>query len=108
MKFYIDPAFIVSVTERVVHTANRLHEETEEDFLVRKIKYQGNIVSTSSNDHPEFAKLRNELEAAGFIETQRYCWNGDTVLKPFYLNDVKFKKYEKFYSAAAMSSRLKC
>ena len=107
MKFYIDPAFVVSVTEHTIYPMRPHDGETEEDFLVRKIKYPNNMSSTSSIDHPEFAKLRNQLEAEGFIETRRYCWNGDSVLKPFYLNDVLFREGDRFYSAAAMPIRLK-
>ena len=63
--------------------------------------------STRIDDHPEFAKLRNTLEAEGYIECWRGVWNGDRVLKPFMLNDMKFKVGDKFLSGSALGIRFK-
>lgn len=79
---------------------------TEED-LVMVLKGKGDCSSHSSDDHPEFKKLRDELETAGFIETQRRWWNGDSVLKPFSINGAKFKKNDQFPSGAAIAGRMK-
>jgi hypothetical protein len=53
-------------------------------------------------DHPSFTRLRNHLEAKGYIVTSRNSTNGDSVLKEFYLNDVRFSEGDRFYSACAM------
>lgn len=50
--------------------------------------------STSSQDHPAFTGLRNDLEKRGYIKTERGWSNGDRVLKPFYLNQVYFSNGE--------------
>lgn len=58
-------------------------------------------------DHPEFTKLRDKLEAEGYIQTERTYWNGDRVLKPFMLNGNKFDKGEKFCCASALDIKFK-
>ena len=60
--------------------------------------------STSTVDHPSFAKLRDWLEYNGNIETKRNQRNGDNVLKPFYLNNIYYDKDDRFYSAVATKS----
>jgi hypothetical protein len=97
--FEIDPSYLCSVTIRTEHKSK--YENTEED-LIRALKYSNNSYSVSSVDHPEFAKLREELGTAGYIEIQRGWWNGDMVLKPFSINGAKFKKNEPFHSGAAI------
>jgi hypothetical protein len=57
-------------------------------------------------DHPEFTSLRDKLEELGYIKTERTYWNGDYVLKPFKLNDMPFKKDDKFPCASAMQVKL--
>lgn len=74
--------------------------------LVEVLKGKGQCSVTSDDDHPEFKKLRNELEEKGFIETERKWWNGDRVLKTFKLNGVRFKRDEKFPCGAAMKFHL--
>jgi hypothetical protein len=61
-----------------------------------------NWSSHGTVDHPSFTRLRNHLEAKGYIITSRVSYNGDSVLKEFYLNDVLFSKGDRFYSACAM------
>ena len=105
--FEIDIQYVVSVTVHKEHKPVRCAGETTEDFLIRKLKSRPSfIVSTETKDHPEFAKLRNQLEDEGYIKTTRNCWNADTVLKPFTLNGVIFKKYNQFCCAAAMKYTL--
>ena len=60
-----------------------------------------------TEDHPGFAALRNDLEKRGYITTVRNCSNGDTVMKPFYLNQVYFVQGDRFFCAAAMKHRLR-
>ncbi len=102
-KFYIDINYVVSIIDRKTYYVTKKDSESEEDFLIRKLKNPEPIMtSTGSKDHPEFAKLRGKLEELGFIKIERSYWNGDRVLKVFYLNDVKFSKGCKFCCAAAM------
>jgi hypothetical protein len=105
--FNIDIQYATSVTIRTEHKIKRFITESEADFLVRKLSSDNSpVFSTSSEDHPEFAKLRNQLEAEGYIETQRNCWNGDRSIKPFMLNGVVFNRGDRFLCAAAIKYEL--
>jgi hypothetical protein len=107
MKFYIDIAYVTDVTIRKTYSIHQLDDETSEDFLIRKLRSDCSpMISISSKDHPEFTILRNKLEDLGYIKTERGYWNGDRVLKQFYLNDVKFKKGSQFSCAAALKYTL--
>ena len=102
-KFYIDIAYVVDVMVRTEHTIKKAWDESSEDFLVRKLKHEGgSMYSISNKDHDEFTKLREQLCNDGYITIERMWWNGDRVIKPFYLNDVKFSKGDKFVCASAM------
>ena len=101
--FNIDIQFVESVVIREEQYLKQYANETSEDFVIRKLKYcPSRIVSTYMVDHPEFTKLRDQLEDEGYIKTERNWWNGDRVLKPFTLNGVLFDKDCTFYSSAAM------
>jgi len=101
--FEIDMEYVVSVSIVEEHYPKQRENETSEEFLIRKLTHGSNpVVTISSEDHPEFAKLRNQLEQEGYIKTERSWSNGDRVLKPFMLNNVKFKKNYKFCCASAM------
>lgn len=103
MYFRIDEQYLTSVDIRTEHPIQKRKNESRASFLVRKLKESGPpTYSISSVDHPEFAKLREELGVQGYIHIQRGWWNGDRVLKPFYLNDRYFKLHEQFSCAAAM------
>lgn len=65
------------------------------------------VKTTSTIDHPEFTKLRNELGDLGYITIQRSWWNGDKVVKPFKLNGMIFRKGETFPCAAALATHIK-
>ena len=102
-KFYIDIAYVVDVTVVTHHTITQLETESSEDFLIRKLKSgESSVTSISNKDHDEFTKLREQLGEEGYITIERGWWNGDRVVKPFYLNDVKFSKGDKFCCASAM------
>lgn len=58
-------------------------------------------------DHPGFTRLRYWLSNNGYIAREDGWWNGDSVLKPFVLNDVWFAENEVFPCAAAMKGHLK-
>jgi hypothetical protein len=100
--FYLDTAHFESVT---IHRKWNIYAERKNptaDDIVSILQGKGDCSTIHNEDHPEFAKLRNQLEKEGFIHTQRTWSNGDSVLKPFYLNGAKFKLHDKFPCAAAM------
>jgi len=72
--------------------------------LSGKIILQGNSVGVK--DHPEFTKLRNKLNKLGYISIQALYWNGDTVLKPFKLNQLSFEKGDQFSCADALGIKM--
>ena len=101
--FNIDIQYATSVIIRTEHKIKRFTSESEADFLVRKLSSDNSpVFSTSSEDHPEFAKLREQLGTEGYIEIQRNSWNGDRSIKPFMLNGVIFNPGDRFLCAAAI------
>jgi len=109
MKIDIDESFLTSVNiykewSMFKHIAP---EDLTPDQVFKMIKGEDRCSSLSSEDHPEFAKLRDSLEQRGYIKTQRNCWNGDDVIKTFTFNGKKFKKGERFPSGCAMAGHLK-
>jgi hypothetical protein len=106
MNFEINPAY---VTEVIIHQTFYRHADkptlTNEE-LMEVIKDP--VVSSiqGSEDHPEFARLRDQLEQLGYIRCERNWSNGDRVLKPFSLNSVAFEPGEQFCCAAAMKFHL--
>ena len=106
-EFFIDEQYITDV---VIKTETSLLDNpdnpTHED-LIKILMGHDKMTSVSSKDHPEFAKLRDELERLGYIITQRGWWNGDRVIKGFKLNGYPLKKGERFYCAAAMKGSFK-
>jgi hypothetical protein len=75
--------------------------------LLLLLEGKGECSVISSADHPEFAKLRDKLEAGKFIRTCRNSWNGDRVTKTFRLNGFTFEKDAQFPSGAAIKSHIK-
>jgi hypothetical protein len=107
MDFTINPEYLTSVTickEWNTYTNNGRVPSAEELVLI--IQGKGNCSTTSSADHPEFAKLREQLGELGYISIHRGCWNGDRVLKPFKLNGRKFKEGDQFSCGSAMGNHL--
>jgi hypothetical protein len=107
MKIEIDPAFLTSVTIHNEWSMFKNKTKLTDDELVKILKGEDRCSSTSSDDHPEFKKVRNQLEKEGYINTWRSCWNGDRVTKAFTFNGAKFKKGEQFPCGAAMAGHLK-
>jgi hypothetical protein len=109
MKFEIDESYMCDITIRkewgIYDHINQT--DLKPDQLFRIIKGEDRCTSVSSEDHPEFAKLREQLGSEGFIRIQRSSWNGDMVTKPFTLNGKKFKMNERFYCGAAMKGHMK-
>lgn len=110
MEFNIDPAFICSLTVTEYRSAySGMHpDEITGDELVDVLRGKHTITMISTIDHPKFTELRDNLEHLGYIVTQRNSWNGDTVLKPFYLNGWRFKKNHRFPCAAALKNSIEC
>jgi hypothetical protein len=102
MHFIIDPSYLCSVTIRESGSIFAGKKKLTDEELIRVLKGTDRWESIRDDDHPEFKKLRNQLEAEGFIKTERSWWNGDYVLKEFTVNGAIFKKDEKFYSGAAI------
>lgn len=107
-QFTIDEQYITDVTVRQEGSVFGDRTDLTADELVKVLTGQDRWVSTSSKDHDEFTKLRNQLEELGYIKTERGWWNGDRVLKPFKLNEWTFRKGDKFASAAAMQNSIDC
>ena len=108
MDFTLDPAYLTDVTiheEWNTYTKNGRVPTDEELVLI--LQGKGKCSTTSSIDHPEFTKLREQLGELGYISIERGWWNGDRVLKPFTLNGLKFKVGQQFSSAGAMSNHLR-
>ena len=106
-EFFIDEEYVTDVTVRTERSLLENPENPTHEDLIKILKGEDKMVSIASKDHPEFAKLRDELENLGYIITQRSWWNGDKVIKGFKLNGYPLKKGERFYSAAAMSGSFK-
>ncbi len=107
-QFYIDESYITDVMVHKEYDYIQDRNNPTHDDLIKILKGYDKGSSTYSKDHDEFTKLRNQLEELGYIVTQRNWWNGDRVLKPFYLNGWKFKKNHKFPSAAALKTSITC
>jgi hypothetical protein len=86
-------------TDLVIRTP--IVDPDPEKELMNRLKY-GESYSVRSEDHPEFTKLREQLGKEGYITIERGWWNGDRVVKPFTLNNKKFRKGDKFPCAAAI------
>ena len=107
MNYEIDEQYLTDV---VIHREwNYYGEKTDPtpDDIVRMLRGEGHCSSTESIDHPEFTRLRNQLEEEGYIEVERRWWNGDRVLQSFTLNGYKFELGDKFLCASAMKFHLK-
>lgn len=105
MDFTIDPEYLCSVHIRKEwnqYTQDGREPTPEELLLV--LQGKGTYSMSSTDDHPEFAKLREHLGELGYISIYRQCWNGDRVEKPFTLNGVKFKVGQQFSCGAAMGA----
>jgi hypothetical protein len=106
MNFEINPAYVTDVTIRQEWNSYTNKDTVTDEDLVEVLKGNGSCSSTHSENHPEFAQLRNQLGELGYISIERGWWNGDRVLKSFTLNGVPFEPGEQFPSAAPMKFHL--
>jgi hypothetical protein len=106
MNFEIDPEYVtdVAVTQTYYRHANKSTLTNEE--LIEVIRKPVSSSTYSTEDHPEFARLRDRLGELGYIDIQRGWSNGDRVLKSFVLNGVAFEPGEQFCCAGAMKMHL--
>ena len=106
MNFEINPEYVtdIAITKTFYRHANKSMLTNEE--LIEVIKNPVSSSTYNTEDHPEFARLRDQLEAQGYIRCERNWSNGDRVLKPFSLNGVAFESGEQFCCAAAMKFHL--
>lgn len=108
MRFSIPEEYICDVSVLTEYDLIKDRNNPTHDDVITALKGYDKIYSVSYQDHAEFTKLRNQLEELGYIKTQRNWWNGDIVLKSFYLNEWQFKKNHKFPSAAALKTSIIC
>ena len=108
MHFTIDEQYICDVMVRTEYDYIKDRNNPTHEDLIKILKGYDKAVTIGSKDHDEFTKLRNKLEELGYIKTERGWWNGDTVLKPFYLNGWRFKKNHRFPCAAALKNNIEC
>ena len=108
MNFIIDEQYICDVAVRTEHDFIKDRANPTHDELILILKGHDKMVCTGSKDHDEFTRLRDQLEAQGYIKTERGWWNGDRVLKPFLLNGWRFKKGHRFPCAAALKTSIAC
>ena len=106
MNFELDPEYITDVTIREEWNIHTNKDTITNEDLVEVLKGRGSWSSTHSEDHPEFARLRDQLGELGYIRIERGWWNGDRVLKSFTLNGMAFEPGEQFCSAAPMKFHL--
>lgn len=107
-EFYIDEAYLTDVT--VVKEGNRYTDNgrvpTPEETL-ELLKGKGAWRLTGHEDHPEFAKLREELGRLGYIDIERSWNNGDRVVRPFKLNGRILSRGTQFSCAVAMGCHIR-
>ena len=108
MRFKIDEQYLCSVTIKTEHDFIKDRNNPTNEDIIKILKGNDKAYSISSKDHDEFTKLRLQLEELGYIKVERGWCNGDTVLKPFYLNGWKFKKNQMFPCAPALKCSIEC
>ena len=106
MNFEIDEQYL---TDEVIYQTYYRHagkETLTSEELIEVIKNPVVGSCTSTQDHPKFSELRDQLEQQGYIRCERNWTNGDRVLKSFTLNSVPFEPGEQFCCAGAMKFHL--
>jgi hypothetical protein len=106
MNFEIAPEYVTEVTVRQTYYRHADKSTLTNEELIEVIKNPVSSSTYSTEDHPEFARLRDRLGELGYIDIQRGWSNGDRVLKLFTLNGVAFEPGEQFCCAGAMKMHL--
>lgn len=107
-EFFIDEAYLTDVRiHKKWNTYTKDGREPTAEELLKILAGEGECSITEHTDHPEFAKLRNELERLGYIQTSRNSWNGDYVIKSFKLNGYIARKNHQFSCAVAMGGHFR-
>jgi hypothetical protein len=105
-EFYIDEQYLVNETVTTTHFRYNDQTVLTDQQLIETISGHATYCITHSQDHPEFDRLRTQLEKQGYISIQRNSWNGDTVLKSFSVNQCQFKVGECFLCAGALGIKI--
>ena len=90
--------------EVTIHREWSIYQDRTEltaEEMIKVICGEDRCRSTHSEDHPEFAALREQLGRAGYIRIERGWWNGDRVIRSFKINGVIYRAGERFPSGAA-------
>ena len=106
MNFEIDPEYVTDVTVHQIYYRHADKTTLTNEELVEFIKNPVVGSCTSTEDHPKFSELRDQLEQQGYIDCQRSWVNGDRVLKSFTLNGLLFEPGDQFCCAGAMKYHL--
>jgi hypothetical protein len=107
MNFHINEEYLTDIQVRTEYGPRINRNDPSHDDLIEVLKNPYTSYSIGTEDHPEFARLRIQLEQLGYIQCERNWVNGDRVLKLFSLNGVKFKSGVQFPCAAALGFHLK-
>jgi len=109
-QFTIDESFICDqhVRESFSMYAGKDPSELTPEQIMKILKGEDIMTSYSTQDHPMFTELREQLAREGYISIQRGWWNGDRVTKGFKLNEWTFRKGQQFSSATAMRNSISC
>ena len=102
MDFNIDEQFLRDICYKKTYHPYLDSINPNSKDLMDFLKGKELVTLTRYEDHPTFTQFRTELNDKGFIKIEKSWLNGDIVLEPFTLNGVKFKKGDKFPSAAAI------
>ena len=107
--FKIDEQHLCDESVKVYkeHLENRANPTAEDMIKILK-GTDRSMISMSTQDHPVFADLRNQLEIMGYITVVRNSWNGDRVIRGFKLNGWTFSKGQKFPCASALGNSIRC
>jgi hypothetical protein len=106
-QFYLNDKYFTDVLHvdsgnRIIEKAKNENRELTTEELIAVLKDEGQWSSYYSKDHEEFSRLRFSLEEQNYIKVQRSWNNGDRVLKPFKLNNIKFEVNDQFSCAGAI------
>ena len=103
MEFQIDDAYLssINICKEWSIFDHIPKSQLTHDQLIYILKGKDRCTSVITDDHPEFSKFRDQLEADGYI-IKGPKWNSDRVLKSFSVNGYRFDKGERFLCAAAL------